>query len=400
MTEPRTAAVEALDSDLAEPADSDLPETADPRYGEPADTGDGTAETYADSGAADSRDDDVDLDTDLWPERGLGAGMLLVFALAWLAATMWGTKVMAEQGLLSVTIATIAEALPSVMGAGIIGGAAAGLAARLWLARDAGTARRVAVTVGASVVVALVAGAVVPMRYGTSNVIWALAGTIAVACLLGGVAALVRPPVVAGALAATLSAFVVASVLYNYQSQLKHLLGSGSTPAAELAAANRFSYLTGAVSGVVAGVVAYYFLRRRGLGWPSFLVAGGSAGVVLLVSQGLTQLGGATLLRAASGLSEADRIVRSYLDAAGLDNALIVGFVGAFVAMVAFGRTLRSNRQDWEDEPAAAEGDGSGLASGDGSGLASGDESGFARGESGVAGGDESGFTAGDEAQS
>lgn len=301
---------------------------------------------------------DPDSDPDTWPERGLGVGLLLALAFAWLAATLWGTHVWADENLLSVTIATIAEALPIVVSASVVGGAAAGLAARTWLVRSDRPLRRVLITLSGSFVIAAASATAVVLRYGTSSVMLTLAGTIAMACLLGGAAALLRPAaVVGGALAGTLSTFITGALLSNYQAPLKSLLGSGSTPASQLAAANRFLYLGAALSGLIAGLVAYFYLRRRGLGWPAYLTAGGAAGVVYLVGQGLTQLGGATLLRAASGLSEADRIVRSYLDSAGISNGLIIGFVGAFVAMIAFGRTIRPNRDEWDDEDVAADGD-------------------------------------------
>jgi hypothetical protein len=164
-----------------------------------------------------------------------------------------------------------------------------------------------------------------------------------VAGVLGGAAAALRVTTLAAGVAATLAVFVTGVLIYLFQSPLKSLFGAGPTVRSQ-AAAGWWLALTGAVlGGVVAGLVAYRYLRRRepAARWPAYLLAGATPGLLLLLAEAVTLLGGASLLDLVSGLSDLDRAAMGYLDSARLNQALEVGFVAGIVAMIAVGRTLR-----------------------------------------------------------
>ena len=102
------------------------------------------------------------------------------------------------------------------------------------------------------------------------------------------------------------------------------------------------------VSGLAAGLVPYVYLRRaaRRSGvdaprWPVVMLAGGGVGLLLLVTELITRVGGARILDAVSELSAADRAFRSGADASRLRFALLVLFIGALTATIAFGRALK-----------------------------------------------------------
>jgi hypothetical protein len=100
------------------------------------------------------------------------------------------------------------------------------------------------------------------------------------------------------------------------------------------------------VGGVVAGLVAFSFLRRRdgGLRWPAYLAAGAGPGALILAAGMITEVGGAQLFRLASGVSADDRAALGFLGGQRLETAETVLFAGALTALVAFGATLRRPR--------------------------------------------------------
>jgi hypothetical protein len=87
-----------------------------------------------------------------------------------------------------------------------------------------------------------------------------------------------------------------------------------------------------------------------GRSWPWYLLAGALPGLVLLIGYVVTRIGGAALLQLVSDFSPGDRFVVGYGNNARLSNALVVGFVGGIVAMIAVGRTLRRPEPEVEPE--------------------------------------------------
>jgi hypothetical protein len=297
--------------------------------------------------------------------------LLVLLAGVWLAAMLWVAHAEIAANATAPTLALVAaaQALPALISASLVAGAATGAVAVGAFAPTGTRARRAVVGLASGAVLGLVSVAVITLGYGRSASILSIAATIGLGAVVGGGAAATLPrSVLVAGVAATLSGFGVGVLLGHFQSPIKSLIGQGSSIESLLAAATRFFYLASAVGGLIAGLVGYAVLRHRQrvvasagdppVGWPGYLVAGGLPGIVALVAWIFTMLGGARLLGVVSGLSPADRTARSYLDAAGLNHALIVGFLGAIVATVAFGRTLGPARSapSLDDDGSSEEG--------------------------------------------
>ena len=137
----------------------------------------------------------------------------------------------------------------------------------------------------------------------------------------------------------------VRGVLASYREQPfsdseKALL---DTLASQVRATSWLSFVVSVVGGLVAGLSAYGYLRRRdtGLRWPAYLAAGAGPGLLILLSDLVTRVGGARLLAVAGSVGADDRAAIGYLGTARLNTALVVLFVGALTTVIAFGRTLK-----------------------------------------------------------
>jgi hypothetical protein len=280
-----------------------------------------------------------------------GVGALAVLATAWLLAMLSSARQSLGHtpgaGDLAVTQAALA--LPAVITASLLAGTAVGLAAvnlagrRLPAGRTA-PAYRFGIAAGAGAALGLAVATPIALGYGGLPSILLLTGTVAAAATLGGLLAGVRHgPVVAAGVSGTLGVFVVGFVLGVFDSSLLDLFGSGDTTASQVAANAWVALTASLVAGLAAGVLGYTYLRRYGgaLRWPAYLVAGAMPGLLILVAEAVTRLGGAGLFRLAGAVSADDHAVLRYLNAARFNRALIVLFVGALVAIYLFGRTLR-----------------------------------------------------------
>jgi hypothetical protein len=282
--------------------------------------------------------------------HNLEPAMLVALSLVWLAAMMWTAHAsIAGNGTAAVVVSTAALALPAVIAASLVAGSATGLAT---VARWVGRRRppvRMAVGAAGGAACGLGAAALILAGYGGSWSVGLLAITVGAAGAIGGALAAIRPAaIVAAGTAAALAQFVVGALLGYVQSRLKPILGGGDTAASRLVAANWYALIAALVGGVVAGLVAFAYLRRRGstLRWPAYLLAGAWAGLFGLLAELLTRVGGGPLLNAVSRLDADNRLVNDYLDASRVKSLLVVGFTGAIVAMIAFGRTLRPGSLD------------------------------------------------------
>lgn len=278
-----------------------------------------------------------------------GAGTLAMLALAWLAAVLGSARhtlgVAPRIDLLVLTQAVLA--LPAVIAATLLAGAATGLAALDLAARraPAAVARwvRLAVTATAGALVGGVAAAAPALGYPDLPSLAAIGGAIAGAGLLGGVLAGVLPrTVTAAAATGTLAVFLVGLAVGLFDGDLLDLFGAGES-AESVTTANAWVRLTTSlVAGVAAGVAGYAYLRRHsGLRWPAYLMAGSAPGALVLLAEVLTRIGGARLFHLVSQASPHDATVLGLLQTARVNRALTVLFAGGLVALVWFGRTLK-----------------------------------------------------------
>jgi hypothetical protein len=293
---------------------------------------------------------DADVDsTDSPAPAGLGSGILLALGLLWLAVTMWTAhaSIVGNAADAAVALGSAAGALPSVIAASILAGATVGLAAATWLGARGGIVHRLLLGLCGGTVCGLLAAGAILFGYGANSSIAVLAVTVGIGSLLGGAVAALPRPVLAAGVVATLAVFL-AGVLFNVaQPQLTALFGAGDTPASQATASTLFAYTQSIVSGLLAGLIGYWYLRRRDeRPWPWYLLAGAIPGLLLLLTELLTRVGGASLLRIVSEFSAWDRALVEFTDFARLRNALLVLFVGGIAAMIAVGRTLSGPESD------------------------------------------------------
>lgn len=286
-----------------------------------------------------------------WPAPRRGSVILLGLGLGWLGWLLWGaqTEVAAADNPLSALIRA-GGLFPVVLFATLFSGAAAGLAASTW--RPALARLRWPLATGAGTVVGALTAALVFWGYGHRTPIVLLAVSVLAAGAVGGALGAVKPgQVVFTGLCATLATVAAETVLALFTPQLAGLFGGGGTAGAHLAVASRLALTATLLGGAVAGVCAFWLLYRARCGWrfPAYLGAGATAGTLLLLADVLTRIGGIQLYDAIGRLSPADRTFVGFTAQSRLNHALIVLFLGAIVALLCFGSTLR------RPEPAAEE---------------------------------------------
>jgi hypothetical protein len=276
-----------------------------------------------------------------------GTGFLLALGLVWLATRLWSAHANihdAGDGLSRLIVA--AYQLPDVIAASTLAGAACGVASVAWRdARRPGGSRRGRWLTGtlAGLVTGLLVGAAVVLGYGSHSPDLVLAASVLAACTLGGAgAAIPATKIVAAGVAATFGAFVVGVALNVFQTHIVDLFGPGTTAASHLAAANRAALAESLLGGATAGLIAFLRLRRRGADrrFLAYLGAGATPGILILLAEVVTRVGGAQLFTLARKISPADSTAVDYFGSSRINHALIVLFTGMIVALFAFGRTL------------------------------------------------------------
>lgn len=298
---------------------------------------------------------DLDADEEVDEEAAAATGVsltLLMLSLLGLAGLMWWAQASIARNAVDpvATIDTAAATLPHVIVASILAGVAAGVAAGIRFAAGPGTplTRRAAVALGAGLVIGVIAGGLIVVAYGSASAVVVLGLTVATAAVIGGALAIIRPivPISAG-VAGTLGVLGVFAAFSAANDPLQKLFGAGSTVSSQLVAQKYFTITQSVAGGLVAGLVAYAYLRRRpgargrALRWPWFLLAGATPGILLLAAELITRVGGARLFGLVSQLSDLGSFGVNYLGGGRLNSALVVAFLGGIIAMVAIGRTMR-----------------------------------------------------------
>ncbi len=272
-----------------------------------------------------------------------GTTVLLVLSLIWFAAMLWSAHAnIVGTGTAMGALIQLADALPVVVSASMLAGAAGALAAVAWLPVRARL--RWPVALGAGTLPGALAGGLIIWGYGHRSAILLLAASVLVAGTVGGGLGALRPgELVAAGVAGTLAGFFVAFGLRVFENQLLGLFGAGSTPGSQLTAASRLALTTSLLGGTAAGLVAFGYLRRTSADrrFLVYLAAGAFPGVLLLLAEFVTLIGGAQVFHVVGGLSRADRAIVDYVGHSRLNHALILLFVGALVALLCLGRTLR-----------------------------------------------------------
>ncbi|MGC5306589.1 hypothetical protein [Micromonospora zamorensis] len=294
-----------------------------------------------------------------------GAAILALLALGWLTAMLWSTREAINSAAAGVTaISLSAFALPGVISAALVAGAAVALAAGNLLARRYGdwATLRFAGAIGGGMLVGLGAALAINLTYIDTSPTNVIAGTTAAAAIIGGAVAGARTaPAVGAVVTAALGTLIFVVAFSNARDPLFDLFGAGDSQESLVNAAKWVSRTESLVAGLLAGLLAFGYLtwaRRRALRhdpaapvlrWPAYLLAGAGPGLLLLLAEMIIRVGGRSLLDLASALSEADAVAQTSLGTSRVDNGIWVLFVGALTALIAFGRTLGPAHTD--DEP-------------------------------------------------
>jgi hypothetical protein len=265
---------------------------------------------------------------------------VIAVALVLLALTLWSTYSVIANAASEFLITTLAAlVLPSVLLATLLAGGAVGvLAVGLlpWHRLLAGAA--------GGLLVGLLAMAGMLVAYHHGPAVPYVAVVVAVSGALGGAAAALRPlATVTAGIAGGVAATALGLVAAFFQNNLVDLFGNQETVGTMATAASRLQLTTSVASGVLAGVVAFAYLRRTGLAlpWPVYPAAGAAAGAVTLVATLLGWLGRLPLTEIVEDYSEFDaQIIYSRLPEQ-INHGMIVLFAGAFIAMILVGRTMR-----------------------------------------------------------
>lgn len=286
-----------------------------------------------------------------------GAGILAVLAVVWLTVMLRSAYAAISSATVpDMALTSTAYALPGAVSASLVAGAGVALALVNAVARRAaatGTvataARRRTLATLAGLVTGLLAATAVLLTYGDSRTVIVVAGAITTAGAVGGAVAGIRPArPVAAAVAGALAVFTVGFLLNLFEAPLLRLFGSADSQASQASALGWFALTASVSSGVAAGLVSFGYLRRTqrhpgagGLRWPAYAAAGAGPGLLLVATEVIARTAGARVLALAGSVSEADRVGQSWLGGSRVNNALIVLFIGAVVAIIAVGRTLR-----------------------------------------------------------
>jgi hypothetical protein len=277
------------------------------------------------------------------PWRPAGATFLAAFAVAWLTVALWAAyKNIVGDPNISLLAATQAGlALPTVVTASLVAGGALGV---LGVGMRTRRLPRLAAGATGGLLVGLLGAGAVVLAYSRGSYLTTVAITVGVAAVVGGVLAAVRPTVaVAAGLAGTLATALLGLVKAYFEGDLLRLFGAGGEVESTANAVWLLQNSTSVLSGLAAGLVAFWYLRRSGLAlpWPAYLLAGALPGLLLLGAEAAVWLGGGPLLRAVGAASAFDgQILRSLL-AAGFQHSMIVFLVGGIAALIAVGRTMR-----------------------------------------------------------
>ncbi|WP_406075217.1 hypothetical protein [Micromonospora sp. NBC_01638] len=296
-----------------------------------------------------------------------GASVLALLALGWLAAMLWSTREAITSAAAGVTaISLSAFALPGVISAALVAGAAVALAGGNLLARRYGdrATLRFAGAIGGGMLVGLATALAINLTYFDTSATNVIAGTAAAAAIIGGAVAGARTaPAVGAVVSAALGTFLFVVAFSRARDPLFDLFGAGDSQQSLIDAAKWVSRTESLIAGLLAGLLAFGYLtwaRRRvvrrhpeapALRWPAYLLAGAGPGLLLLLAEVIIRIGGRSLLDLASALSEADAVAQTSLGTSRVDNGIWVLFVGALAALIAFGRTLGPAHTD-DDEPA------------------------------------------------
>ena len=247
----------------------------------------------------------------------------LLLGLLWLATSLWtahATLTGAGGDGASGALGAAAEALPGLVAATLVTGAALGHAAG---SRFHTALVRLLAGLGVGLVFGAAAAAGIRLAYGPESSVMVLALTVGLASVLGGALAVLPDAVLGAALWATTWVFFAGVIFGVWQSTLLKDVDPG-----------RLALIQSVVTGLIAAFYAARSVGNEGSSLPWYLVAGGLPGLLLLAAEVVTRLGGGSVAAAVDGLPGEAAVPIELSDAAQLRHAVIVLGLGAMLALV------------------------------------------------------------------
>jgi hypothetical protein len=262
-----------------------------------------------------------------------------VIGLVWLAITLAVGHGSLHGSSGDVALSTAVLSLPALMQAALFAGAATGLAVSLSVVRPK---LRYVTGVLAGLAVGVLALAVVLLAYAMpTGAGTALAVAVALAGALGGALGAVRPaPIISSGLLAMVPVIILSYLIGHFSEELLRLFGDTGTAASRYSASGYLGFTSALVQGLLAGIVAFLLLRRSGLKFPAYGLAGALPGLLIGVAEIFTRVAAPRLLSLATEVSAWDKVVYGLGNGNRTNQALVVFFIGALTAIIAHGRTL------------------------------------------------------------
>jgi hypothetical protein len=277
------------------------------------------------------------------PRESTGTLQELFISLIWLIGGLVGehATLTGNGPSLNGALAAAAGALPGLLSSAMVTGASLGAALG---SRYDTVVRRLAAGVGVGLLFGAIVTVGMRLAYGTTPSIMVLAISAGAASVVGGAFAFLPGEVLEAALWATFWVFFANLIFGVLHDQIATMLGGGpkASDAAQVAADVKFVYIEAIGTALWGALHLSNKLRRHSPGAAWFIVGGAFPGVVLVLSEVMTQPGGATMAKLVKPGALGDSVFADLTDFARLRYALIVLAAGAAFALFFSVRAKRS----------------------------------------------------------
>jgi hypothetical protein len=273
----------------------------------------------------------------------------LYMALVFLGTSVWTTHATINNSVDSLpsVLADAAAALPGLVAATILTGAGLGGAGA---SRFRSVGGRLLAGLGLGLLFGIISAAAIRWAYGSGSTIMALAVTVGIASVVGGLLAVFPERMLGAGLWATGWVFFAGVIFGVLQPQIINALGGGkgASAAAQDTANTRFLLGQAVVTGVLAAYFALQKLRTERPAWIWYTLAGALPGLILLGAEWLTRFGGTSLADLANIYAPDTAALEGPSASNRLQHALIVLVVATVVTSIA--GAIAAARRGSEDD--------------------------------------------------
>ncbi|NUT36960.1 MAG: hypothetical protein HOV79_28220 [Hamadaea sp.] len=274
--------------------------------------------------------------------------VIAVVGLVWLAITLAVARGSLPGDAGDIAVSTAVLSLPALVQAALFAGVSAGFAVTLSMTR---VRPRLLTGLATGAGVGALAFGTVVLGYGmASGAETAVGASVCLAALLGGALSALRPArMISAGLLATFPVLLIGYLMGHFTEELLRLFGSTGTVATRYSASGYFGMTQALLQGLAAGIVAFLLLRRGPLDSPGgksrpaalvFGFAGALPGLIIGIAEIFTRVAAPRLLATASEVSRFDQLVYNVGNGNRTNQALVVFFIGALTALIAYGRTV------------------------------------------------------------